>query len=86
MEPMLVHVTEILQRLSNRVDTFSIELCQVRDHVDNGFIHFEGRDNKSRETEKFLSRRTIEIGEDARDAEHEAEQRQTHQDQEHRYD
>jgi hypothetical protein len=42
MEPMSVHVTDMLQRLSNRVDTFSIELSQMRDHVDNGFRHFEG--------------------------------------------
>jgi hypothetical protein len=54
MAPMSVHVTEMLQRLSNRVDTFSIELSQVRDNVDNGFIHFEGRVNKSRETENLL--------------------------------
>jgi hypothetical protein len=54
MEPMSVHVTEMLQRLSNRVDTFSIELSQLRDHVDNGFKHFEGRVNGSRETENFL--------------------------------
>jgi hypothetical protein len=54
MEPMPVHVTEMLQRLSNRVDTFSIDLSQMRDHVDNGFRHFEGRVNRSRETENFL--------------------------------
>jgi len=54
MEPMSVHVTEMLQRLSNRVDTFSTELSQLRDHVDNGFRHFEGRVNRSRETENFL--------------------------------
>jgi hypothetical protein len=54
MEPMSVHVTETLQYLSNRVYTFLIELSQVRDHVDNGFIHFEGRVNISRETENFL--------------------------------
>jgi hypothetical protein len=55
MEPMSVHVTEMLQRLSNRVDTFSTELSQLlRDHVDDGFIHFEGRVNISRETENFL--------------------------------
>jgi hypothetical protein len=40
MEPMSVHVTEMLQRLSNRVDTLSIELSQLRDHVDNGFRKF----------------------------------------------
>jgi hypothetical protein len=39
MEPLSVHVTEMLQRLSNRVDTFLIELSQLRDHVDNGFRH-----------------------------------------------
>jgi hypothetical protein len=33
MEHVSVHVTEMLQRLSNRVDTFSIELSQLRDHV-----------------------------------------------------
>jgi hypothetical protein len=54
MEPMSVHVTEMLQRLSNRIDTSSIELSQLRDHVDNGFRHFEGRVNRSRETENFL--------------------------------
>jgi hypothetical protein len=54
MEPMSVHVTEILQRLSDRVDTFSIELSQHRDYVDNGFTHFKGLVNISRETEKFL--------------------------------
>jgi hypothetical protein len=54
MKPMSVHVTEILQRLSNRVDTFSIELSQLRDHVDNGFRNFEGLVYKSRETENFL--------------------------------
>jgi hypothetical protein len=54
MEPMSVYVTAMLQRLSNRVDTLSIELSQVRDHVDNGFRHFEGRVNISRETENFL--------------------------------
>jgi hypothetical protein len=54
MEPMSIHVTEMLQRLSNRVDTFSIELSQLRDHVDNGFRHFEGRVNISRQTENFL--------------------------------
>jgi hypothetical protein len=54
MEPMSVHVTEMLQCLSNRVDTFPIELSQLRDHVDNGFINFEGRVNRSRETENFL--------------------------------
>jgi hypothetical protein len=54
MEPMSVHVTAMLQRLSNRVDTFSIELSQLRDHVDNGFRHFEGRVNISRQTENFL--------------------------------
>jgi hypothetical protein len=48
MEPMSVHVTEILHRLSSRVDTFSIELSQLRDHVDNGLRHFEGRVNRSR--------------------------------------
>jgi hypothetical protein len=53
MEHMSGHVTEMLQRLSNRVDTFSIELSQLRDHVDNGFSHFEGRVNRSRETENF---------------------------------
>jgi hypothetical protein len=51
MEPMSVHITEMLQRLSDRVDTFSIELFQLRDHVDNGFKHFEGRVNTSRERE-----------------------------------
>jgi hypothetical protein len=51
---MSVNVTEMLQRLSNRVDTFSIELSQVRDHVDSGFGYFEGRVNGSRETENFL--------------------------------
>jgi hypothetical protein len=54
MEPMSVHVTEMLQRLNNRVDTFSMELSQMRDHVDNGIWHFEGRVNRSRETENFL--------------------------------
>jgi hypothetical protein len=54
MEPMSVSVIEMLQRLSNRVGTFSIELSQLRDHVDNGFKHFEGRVNGSRETENFL--------------------------------
>jgi hypothetical protein len=54
MEPMSVHVTDMLQCLSNRVDTFSIELSQLRDHVDNGFRHCEGRINISRETETFL--------------------------------
>jgi hypothetical protein len=50
MEPMSVHVTEMLQHLSNRVDTyFSIELSQLLDHVDNGFRHFEGRVNISRD-------------------------------------
>jgi hypothetical protein len=44
----------MLQRLSNRV-TFSIGQSQLRDHVDNDFRHFEGRVNKSRETENFLS-------------------------------
>jgi hypothetical protein len=33
MEPTSVNVTEMLQRLSNRVDTFLIELSQVRDAV-----------------------------------------------------
>jgi hypothetical protein len=42
MEPMSVHVTEMLQRLSNRACTFSIELSQLRDHVDNCFTHVEG--------------------------------------------
>jgi hypothetical protein len=54
MEPMSVHDTVMLQRLSNRVDTFSIELSQIRDHVDNGIRHFEGRVNRSRETGNFL--------------------------------
>jgi hypothetical protein len=54
MEHMLMNVTEMLQRLSNRVASFSIELSQLRDHVDNGFKHFEGLVNRSRETEKFL--------------------------------
>jgi hypothetical protein len=54
MEPMSVHVTEMLQRPSNRIDTFSIELSQLRDHVDNGFGHFEGRVNRSRGTENFF--------------------------------
>jgi hypothetical protein len=54
MEYMLMNVTEMLQRLSNRVAGFSIELSQLRDHVDNGFKHFKGRVNISRETEKFL--------------------------------
>jgi hypothetical protein len=54
MEPTPVIVTEMLLRSSNRVDTFPIELSQLRDHVDNGFIHFEGRVNRSRETENFL--------------------------------
>jgi hypothetical protein len=54
MEPMSVHVIHMLQRLSNRVDTFSIELSQVRDYVDNGFRHFEGQVNISRETENFF--------------------------------
>jgi hypothetical protein len=49
----------MLQRLSNRVDTFSIELSQLRDHVDNGFTHFEGRANISRETENFLRREQL---------------------------
>jgi hypothetical protein len=47
MEPSSVHVTEMLQRLTNRDDIFSMELSQLRDHVDNGFIHFEGRVNRS---------------------------------------
>jgi hypothetical protein len=51
---MSVHVTEMLQRLSNRVDTFSIELSELRDHVDNGFRNFEGRVKRSRETDNFL--------------------------------
>jgi hypothetical protein len=54
MEPMSVNVAEILQRLSNRVDAFSIELSQLRGHVDNGFRHFEGRVKRSRETENLL--------------------------------
>jgi hypothetical protein len=54
MEPMSVHVTDMLQCLSNRVDTYSIELFQLRDHVDNGFRHYEGRVNRSRETVNFL--------------------------------
>jgi hypothetical protein len=41
MEPMSVHITEMLQRLSNRVDTFSIEVSQLHDHVDYGLRHFE---------------------------------------------
>jgi hypothetical protein len=53
MEPMSVNVTEMLQRLSNRVDTFSIELSQLRDNV-HGFKHFEGRVNRSRKTENYL--------------------------------
>jgi hypothetical protein len=62
MEPMSVHITEMLQRLSNRVDTFSIELSQLRDHVDNGFRHFEGRVNRSRETENFLRGEQLRSG------------------------
>ena len=64
----------MLQRLSNRVDTFSIELSQLRDHVDNGFGHFEGRVNRSRETENFLrgeqlrSERTREMPNDVKAA------------------
>jgi hypothetical protein len=85
MEPMSVHITEMLQRLSNRVDTFSIELSQLRDYVDNGFIHFEGRVNNSRETENFLRGEQLR-SEDARDAKHDTERRQTNQDQEHRDD
>jgi hypothetical protein len=54
MKPMLVNVTEMLQRLSNKVDNFWIDLSQLRDHVDNNIRHFEGRVNRSRETENFL--------------------------------
>jgi hypothetical protein len=54
MEPALTNFTEMLQRLSNRVDSFAIERSQVCDHVDNGFIHFERRVNRSQETENFL--------------------------------
>jgi hypothetical protein len=54
IEPMSVHVTEMLQCLSNRFDTFSIELSQLREHVDNGFKHFVGQVKRSRETENFL--------------------------------
>jgi hypothetical protein len=54
MEPTSVYVTEMLQSLSNRVDTFSIELSQLRDHDDNAFMHFERRVNRSRETEDLL--------------------------------
>jgi hypothetical protein len=71
MEPMSVNVAEMLRRLSERVDTFSIELSKLRDHVDDGFRHFEGRVNTSRDGE-FSSRRTTEIGKDARDAESDA--------------
>jgi hypothetical protein len=41
MEPTSVNVTEMLQRLSIRVDTFSIELSQLLDHVDSGFKIFK---------------------------------------------
>jgi hypothetical protein len=54
MDSMSVNVTETLQRFSKRVDTISIELSQLRGHVDNGFRHFEGRLKRSRETENFL--------------------------------
>jgi hypothetical protein len=67
MEPMLVNVTEMLQRLSNQVNNVSIEQSQLRDHVDKGFRHFEGRADIIRETENFLigeqlrSQRTSEM-------------------------
>jgi hypothetical protein len=67
MEPMSIKITELLHRLSNRVYTFSIELSQLRDHVDNGFRHFEGRVNNRRETgnslrgEQLGSERTREM-------------------------
>jgi hypothetical protein len=54
MDPALVKVTEMLHRLSDRLDTLSIELSQQRDYVDNGNMHFEGRMNRSRETANFL--------------------------------
>jgi hypothetical protein len=46
MEHALTNITDMLQRLSNGVDIFAIELSQVRDHVDNDFMHCEGRVNK----------------------------------------
>jgi hypothetical protein len=54
-EAMSVNVTEMLQRLSTRVDTFLLSYINLRDHVDNDFRHFEGRVNKIRETGNFLS-------------------------------
>jgi hypothetical protein len=50
MESPQINVTAMLLRLSNRVDTSSVELSRLRDHVDN----FKGRVNRSRETENSL--------------------------------
>jgi hypothetical protein len=62
MEAMSVNVTEMLNRLTNQVDTFSIELSQLHAHVDDGFRHFEGRLIKSRETGKFLPGEQLRSG------------------------
>jgi hypothetical protein len=72
LEPMSVHVTEMRQRQSNRVDTLSIELSQLRDQVDNGFIPFEERVNVSRETENCLRREQLRSERTRKNAEHDA--------------